>query len=80
MRTTKVIAFSVPPEFESRIQEHAQLEHRTVSEYIREAVRHYMNLSQFDAAQKSVSRKVKRKGIKPSDVEEAIAKVRKRPR
>ena len=47
MRTTKVIAFSVPPEFELEIQKHAQAEHRTISEYLREAVRKYMSASEF---------------------------------
>ena len=31
MRSTKVIAFSVPPEFEHEIQKHAKAEHRTIS-------------------------------------------------
>ena len=78
MRTTKVIAFSVPPEFEGQIQRHARSEHRTVSEYIREAVRHYMNLARFDATQRSVAQKVKRKGIKRSDVNKVLTQVRRR--
>jgi Arc/MetJ-type ribon-helix-helix transcriptional regulator len=80
MRTTKVIAFSVPPDFENQILKHAKSEHRTVSEYIREAVRHYMTLSRFNATQHSVSTKMKRRGIKRSDVDEAITEVRKRSR
>jgi hypothetical protein len=42
MRSTKVIAFSVPPQFETHILKNAKKEHRTVSEYIREAIRHYI--------------------------------------
>ncbi|MBI4402837.1 MAG: ribbon-helix-helix protein, CopG family [Deltaproteobacteria bacterium] len=78
MRTTRVIAFSVPPEFEARIQKHARSEHRTISEYIREAVRHYMGLSRFETAQRAMARKAKQKGIKRADVEDVIAQVRKR--
>ena len=78
MRTTRIMAFSVPPAFEGQIQLHARLEHRTVSEYIREAVRHYMSLAQFDAAQKTVAKRIKSKGIKASDIDSVISGVRKR--
>jgi predicted DNA-binding protein len=78
MRTTKVVAFSVPPDFEREIQKHAEAEHRTVSEYVREAIRQYMNLRDFDATQKKVSKRLKKKGLKASDVESAVAELRKR--
>lgn len=78
MRTTKVIAFSVPPDFEHEIQEHAKAEHRTISEYIREAVRQYMTLREFEQAQKTVKKRMKRKGLKPSDVESVLSELRKR--
>ena len=78
MRTTKVIAFSVPPEFESDIQKHAKAEHRTISEYIREAVRQYMTLRDFEQTRKSVAKRMKRKGLKASDVEAALSEARKR--
>ncbi len=78
MRTTRVLAFSVPPEFESQIIRHAKEEHRTISEYLREAVRQYMTLRQFKATQKAVSARMKKKGLKPADVEKAIEKLRKR--
>src|SRR5690606_28208267 len=72
MRTTKVVTFSVPPEFEIRIQEHARLEHRTVSEYLREAVRQYMDLSKFE-----VARSGQRRGKTPSRSPKASRKARK---
>jgi Arc/MetJ-type ribon-helix-helix transcriptional regulator len=78
MRTTKIIAFSVPPEFETEIQSHAKKEHRTISEYIREAVRQYMNRQEFEATQKSVSKRLKKKKLKPSDVEEIVESNRRR--
>jgi predicted DNA-binding protein len=78
MRTTKVIAFSVPPEFEDEIQAHAEAEHRTISEYIREAVRQYMSLRKFEVARSSIAKAIKKKGIKPTDVASEIEKVRKR--
>ena len=77
MRTTKVIAFSVPPEFEREIQRHAKSEHRTISEYIREAVRQYILQKNFDAVQKSVSKRVKKKGLKPADVARTVEELRR---
>jgi hypothetical protein len=78
MRTTKVIAFSVPPEFEDEIQAHAEAEHRTISEYIREAVRQYMSLRKFEVARSSIAKTIRKKGIKSADVASEIEKVRKR--
>lgn len=78
MRSTKVMAFSVPPEFEDEIQKHAKAEHRTISEYLREAVRQYMDLREFDQTHKAVSKRMKKKGRKPSDVETVLSTLRKR--
>jgi Arc/MetJ-type ribon-helix-helix transcriptional regulator len=78
MRTTKVMAFSVPPDFEDEIQKHAKAEHRTISEYLREAVRQYMDLREFQQTRKSVSKRLKKKRHKPSDVDAALARLRKR--
>ncbi len=78
MRTTKVMAFSVPPEFEDEIQKHAKAEHRTISEYLREAVRQYMDQKEFERTQKSVSKRLKKKGRKPADVEAVLSSLRKR--
>jgi predicted transcriptional regulator len=78
MRTTKVIAFSVPPEFEVKIQKSAVAEHRTVSEYIREAVRQYMKYQEFESVQKKVSSRMKKRGLKESDVESVVSNLRKK--
>ncbi len=78
MRTTKVMAFSVPPEFEDEIQKHAKAEHRTISEYLREAVRQYMDLREFEQTRKAVTKRLKKKGRKPSDVDVALSTLRKR--
>jgi metal-responsive CopG/Arc/MetJ family transcriptional regulator len=42
MRTTKILAFSVSAEMEAEIQNQAKAERITLSEFIREAVRQYM--------------------------------------
>ena len=76
MRTTKVIAFSVPPELERAIFSHAKEGHRTISEYLREAVRHYMTETEFEGAVKGARKKVKAKGLKVSDIEKLIDQLR----
>ena len=78
MRTTKIIAISIPPEFENKIQKHARSEHRTVSEYVREAIRHYMNVSRFEGAHKRIALKAKRRGLKISDVDRELDRIRRR--
>ncbi len=78
MRTSKVITVSLPPQFEKDIQRHAEYEHRTVSEYIREAVRKYMVLQEFEETRKTVSKRLKKKGLTPTDVEESLSEMRKR--
>ncbi|MCC6806380.1 MAG: hypothetical protein IT381_03060 [Deltaproteobacteria bacterium] len=77
MRTSKVMAFSVPPEFERAILKHAEDEHRTVSEYLREAVRQYMLLRAFNETQKSVSKRLKKRGLGPKDVRAVVADSRR---
>jgi CopG family transcriptional regulator/antitoxin EndoAI len=79
MRTTKVMAFSVPPEFGTKIMKHAKAEHRTVSEYLREAVRQYMTLREFEQTRKAVSKRLKKRGRKASDVDTVLSHIRKRP-
>ena len=78
MRTTKIIAFSVPPAFEMAIQQHAKAEHRTMSEYIREAVRQYMAVQKFEATRMNVREKMKKRGLKATDVASEVEKLRKR--
>ena len=76
MRTTKVLAISVPPEFEKQITKYAALEHRTISEFIREAIRQYMAARDFGEVQKAVQKKMKKKGLKPTDVSRVIKSLR----
>lgn len=78
MRTTKVLAVSVPPEMENEIQKHAKAEHRTVSEYIREAVRQYMSIREFDTTRSSVSKRLKKRKLSAADVESVVEELRKR--
>lgn len=78
MRTTKVLAVSVPPEMENKIQKHAKAEHRTVSEYIREAVRQYMLIRDFKDTRNAVAKRVKKRKLSETDVNSVIEGLRKR--
>lgn len=42
MRTAKTVSITLPPDLLLKAQEYAQLEHRTMSELFREALRRYM--------------------------------------
>ena len=76
MRSTKILAFSVPLDMEKAILKHAKSEQRNLSEYIREAIRHYMALKSFDRAQKKVATRLKKRGLKPRDVEAILEDIR----
>lgn len=76
MRTTKIVSFSVPPKMEREIQKEAQKEHRTISEYLREAVRQYMARSDLEVTRKKISTRLKKKGISPQDVSKIIDELR----
>ena len=76
MRTTRVVSFSVPPEFEDQILVAAKSEHRTVSEFLREAVRQYLAKQKFEETRQAISTRLKKKGLKDSDVEEVVKELR----
>jgi predicted transcriptional regulator len=42
MRTAKTVSFTLPPDLLVKAQALAEREHRTMSELLREALRHYM--------------------------------------
>ncbi len=77
MRTSKIMSFSVPPEFEDQIKEAAQSEHRTISEFLREAVRQYVKMKQIEKTRSVVASRLRKAGINESDIEAAIDEERK---
>ncbi|MBF0359370.1 MAG: ribbon-helix-helix protein, CopG family [Oligoflexia bacterium] len=77
MRTTKIMTFSVPPSMEELILKQAKVEHRTVSEFLREAVRKYMLQNHLDTIAtkgKVASKKLK---LKAEDVDSWVKEDRK---
>lgn len=76
MRTTRIMSFSVPPEIEMQIQNLAKKEHRTISEFLREAIRHYVAMRNLEDTRTIVSARLLKKGITEKDVEDAVKEQR----
>jgi CopG family transcriptional regulator/antitoxin EndoAI len=76
MRSSKIMSFSVPPEFEEKIQKLAKREHRTISEFLREAVRQYMATRDLEETRQKVSARLAKEGVSENDVEDAVAELR----
>lgn len=77
MRTTEIISFSVPPEFKKELSEAAKNEHRTLSEFLREAARFYMKRRRYELAHELVSKRLQEGGISIDDVEAEIDELRR---
>jgi Arc/MetJ-type ribon-helix-helix transcriptional regulator len=67
MKTIKTITISLPVEMGVDIQKMAKEEHRTISEFVREAVRQYKAQRIFTALTRKGQKIAKKKGLKPSD-------------
>ena len=67
MKTIKTITISLPIEMGADIQRMAKEEHRTISEFVREAVRQYKAQRTFIALAKKGQRVAKKKGLQPKD-------------
>lgn len=71
MRTAKTVSITLPPDLLVKAQALAQLEHRTMSELFREALRRYMDGdTEWEALLKRTRAKGRAMGIKSeADVE-----------
>lgn len=67
MKTIKTITISLPVEMGKDIQKMAKEEHRTISEFVREAVRQYRAQRTFAALAKKGQRVAKKKHLTPED-------------
>jgi len=67
MKTIKTITISLPIEMGTDIQKMAKEEHRTISEFVREAVRQYKAQRLFGELTKKGQKIAKKKRLKPSD-------------
>ena len=77
MRTAKTISITLPPEILERVSALAKKEHRTMSELIREALRHYERKNWWDEMNAYGGAKVAEKGLVEADVVPLVRAVRK---
>src|SRR6516162_7615916 len=79
MRTTKTISITLPPEMLSRAERIARKEHRTMSELIREALRHYERRNWWEEMNAYGRKSAERAGVATEDeVVRAIHDMRRR--
>ena len=78
MRTSKTLSITLPPEMLTRAEEIARKEHRTMSELVREALRHYERTQWWDSMNAYGRRKAEERGLTEADVASAVREVRRR--
>ena len=76
MRSTKTLSVTLPPDMLKRAQTLAKRESRTMSELIREALRHYERRSWWDDTNAYGRSKAERQGIREQDVDRLVHELR----
>jgi predicted transcriptional regulator len=76
MRSTKTLSVTLPPDMLRRAQSIAKKESRTMSELIREALRHYERRSWWDEINEYGRARAVRQGIREEDVDRLVHEVR----
>src|SRR5258707_15562339 len=80
MRNTKTLSVTLPPEMLRRAHSLAKKESRTMSELIREALRHYERRSWWDDVNAYGRAQAERAGLGADDVDRLIHETRSRRR
>lgn len=76
MRNSRTLSVTLPPDMLKRAQSIAKREDRTMSELIREALRHYERRSWWDDVNAYGRATAERKGIREEDVDRLVHEVR----
>ncbi len=80
MRLTKLISFSIMPDFLREVEEVARAENRTKSELIREALRRYIEDREWEKLTRDARRKSAETGIKTEeDIQRIVDEYRGEP-
>jgi CopG family transcriptional regulator / antitoxin EndoAI len=80
MRTTKTLSITLPPEMLSRAEKLAKRENRTMSELVREALRHYERQHWWEETNAYGRARAQSLGIREEDVEQLIHESRREKR
>jgi CopG family transcriptional regulator / antitoxin EndoAI len=76
MRNARTLSVTLPPDMLKRAQSLARKESRTMSELIREALRHYERRSWWDEVNTYGRAQAGKQGIREQDVERLVHEVR----
>ncbi len=80
MRLTKLISFSIMPDFLREVERVAKEENRTKSELIREALRRYLEDREWEKLNRYARRKARETGTKTEeDIQQAVDEYRGEP-
>jgi predicted transcriptional regulator len=80
MRTTRTLSITLPPEMLARAETIARKENRTMSELVREALRHYERRQWWDETNAYGGRTAAAAGVRTEgDLLRAVHEVRKLP-
>lgn len=80
MRTTKTLSITLPPEMLSRAERLAKKENRTMSELVREALRHYERRQWWEETNAYGRSQAEALSIREDDVERLISEARQEKR
>lgn len=80
MRTTKTLSITIPPEMLGRAEALAKKESRTMSELVREALRHYERQRWWEETNAYGRARAQARGIREQDVDGLIHESRQERR
>ena len=80
MRSTRTLSVTLPPEMLKRAQSIAKRESRTMSELVREALRHYDRQTAWDEINAYGRQRAKELGLHEGDVERLVHESRRSSR
>ena len=76
MRQTEIISFSITPTWAKKIKKAAEIEGRSLSEYIRESVRQRLATQQWKSIRRLGTATAKKYSISPEDIESIVDEFR----
>jgi predicted DNA-binding protein len=79
MRSTRTLSVTLPPEMLKRAQSIAKRESRTMSELVREALRHYDRWAWWDEVNAYGRERAKERGLREGDVDRLVHESRRGP-
>ncbi|MBD3233072.1 MAG: ribbon-helix-helix protein, CopG family [candidate division Zixibacteria bacterium] len=76
LKSYKVLSISIPPQLLTKVESWAKKENRTKSEFLREAIRKYIEEREWLEIQRYGYKRARELGKRPEDVEDIIDDIR----